>query len=36
MRVEVCLPLTKEFKMDMARLEIPVSGWTCLRTGNIS
>lgn len=27
-----CLPLTKEFRMDMARLEIPVSGWTCLRT----
>lgn len=24
--------MTKEFKMDMARLEIPVSGWTCLRT----
>ena len=28
------LPLTKEFRMDMARFEIPVSGWTCLRTGN--
>jgi hypothetical protein len=26
------LPLTNEFKIDMARLEIPVSGWTCLRT----
>lgn len=26
------LPLTKELRMDMARLEIPVSGWTCLRT----
>jgi hypothetical protein len=26
------IPLTNEFKMDMARLEIPVSGWTCLRT----
>ena len=26
-------PLTKEFRMDMARLEIPVSGCTCLRTG---
>lgn len=26
------LPLTKEFKIDIARLEIPVSGWTCLRT----
>lgn len=28
------IPLTKEFKMDMARLEIPVSGWTCLRTAD--
>jgi hypothetical protein len=27
------IPLTKEFRMDMARVEIPVSGWTCLRTG---
>ena len=26
------IPLTKELRMDMARLEIPVSGWTCLRT----
>ena len=26
------LPLTKEFRMDMARFEIPVSGWTCLST----
>jgi hypothetical protein len=26
------IPLTNEFRMDMARLEIPVSGWTCLRT----
>lgn len=26
------MSLTNEFKMDMARLEIPVSGWTCLRT----
>lgn len=26
------LPLTNEFRMLMARLEIPVSGWTCLRT----
>jgi hypothetical protein len=26
------LPFTKELRMDMARLEIPVSGWTCLRT----
>lgn len=30
--VEYNTPLTKEFKMDMARLEMPVSGWTCLRT----
>ena len=28
------LPLTKEFRMDMARFEIPVSGCTCLRTAN--
>ena len=27
------LPLTNEFRIDMARLEIPVSGWTCFRTG---
>ena len=27
-----CLPFTKELRMDMARLEIPVSGCTCLRT----
>ena len=26
------LPLTKELRMDMARLEIPVSGWTCFKT----
>jgi len=26
------ISLTKEFRIDMARLEIPVSGWTCLRT----
>jgi hypothetical protein len=26
------IPLTNEFKIDIARLEIPVSGWTCLRT----
>ena len=26
------VPLTKELSMDMARLEIPVSGCTCLRT----
>jgi len=26
------MSLTKEFKIDMARLEIPVSGCTCLRT----
>lgn len=31
--VECDSPLTKEFRMDMARLEIPVSGCTCLRTG---
>jgi hypothetical protein len=30
--MHVDVPLTNEFKMDMARLEIPVSGWTCLRT----
>ena len=31
------IPLTKEFRIDMARLEIPVSGWTCLRTrGDVS
>jgi hypothetical protein len=29
---EISSPLTKEFRIDMARLEIPVSGWTCLRT----
>jgi hypothetical protein len=28
------MSLTNEFRMDMARLEIPVSGWTCLRTRN--
>ena len=28
----VNIPLTKEFKIDMALFEIPVSGWTCLRT----
>ena len=27
------MSFTKELRMDMARLEIPVSGWTCLRTG---
>lgn len=27
------MSLTKEFRIDMARFEIPVSGWTCLRTG---
>lgn len=27
------IPLTKEFRMDIARVEIPVSGWTCFRTG---
>lgn len=33
MEKETNIPLTKEFRMDMARVEIPVSGWTCLRTG---
>lgn len=28
-------PLTKELRMDMARLEIPVSGWTCFRTAKM-
>ena len=31
-RVARGLPLTKELRMLIARLEIPVSGWTCLRT----
>jgi len=26
------ISLTNEFKMAIALLEIPVSGWTCLRT----
>ena len=26
------VPLTNEFRMDMARFEIPVSGWTCFKT----
>jgi len=26
------IPLTNELRMDMARFEIPVSGWTCFRT----
>lgn len=26
------LPLTKELRIDMARFEIPVSGWTCFKT----
>jgi hypothetical protein len=30
------MSLTNEFRMLMARLEIPVSGWTCLRTGGVS
>lgn len=29
-------PLTNEFRIDMARFEIPVSGWTCLRTNFLS
>ena len=28
----VGIPLTKEFRMDIARLEIPVSGCTCFKT----
>jgi len=27
------MSLTNEFKMAIALFEIPVSGWTCLRTG---
>ena len=27
------ISLTNEFKMAIALFEIPVSGWTCLRTG---
>ena len=34
MNVDDNVPLTKEFRMDMARFEIPVSGCTCLRTEN--
>lgn len=30
------MSLTNELRMLMARLEIPVSGWTCLRTANAS
>lgn len=30
------IPLTNELRIDMARLEIPVSGWTCLRTEDAS
>ena len=26
------MSLTNELRIDMARLEIPVSGWTCFRT----
>lgn len=26
------MSFTNELRMDMARLEIPVSGWTCFRT----
>ena len=32
--IGMCIPLTKELRMDMARFEIPVSGWTCFRTRN--
>ena len=31
-RTIIPLPLTNEFKIDIARLEIPVSGWTCFNT----
>jgi len=31
-RIKYYIPLTNEFRIDIARLEIPVSGWTCLRT----
>ena len=27
------MSFTNEFKIAIALLEIPVSGWTCLRTG---
>jgi hypothetical protein len=30
--VWIDIPLTNELRMDIARLEIPVSGWTCFRT----
>jgi hypothetical protein len=30
------MSLTNELRMLMARLEIPVSGWTCLRTADAS
>ena len=26
------IPFTNELRIDMARLEIPVSGWTCFNT----
>ena len=29
---KINIPLTNEFRMDMARFEIPVSGWTCFKT----
>ena len=30
------ISLTKEFRIDIALLEIPVSGWTCFKTKAIS
>jgi hypothetical protein len=30
--VWIDIPLTNELRMDIARLEIPVSGWTCFKT----
>jgi hypothetical protein len=30
--VLIDIPLTKEFKIDIARFDIPVSGWTCFKT----
>ena len=33
MAIRSKMSLTNEFKMAIALFEIPVSGWTCLRTG---
>ena len=30
------ISLTNELRMAIALLEIPVSGWTCLRTAEVS